>query len=89
MELLIQLENTIISENPLSDDEIDNSTIVVSSAQKIIDYSYKTKYQFLLDSTSENWLKQDIGPLYNAWVMQKSWDKETFAELIPPIEIVK
>jgi len=88
MELLIQLENTIISENPLSDDEIDEKTIVVSSAQKIIDYSYKAKYQFLLDTTSENWLKQDIGPLYNAWVMQKSWNKETF-ELVDNINLTK
>lgn len=77
-ELLIQLENTIISENPLSDDEIDEDSIVVSSAQKIIDYSIHTKYSFILDITNENWLKQDIGPLYNAWVMQKTWDKESF-----------
>lgn len=76
--LLNQLENTIISENPLSDDEIDEDVIVVSSAQKIIDYSYKVKYMFLLDSSSDAWLKQDIGPLYNAWVMQKKWSKESF-----------
>ena len=88
MELLIQLENTIISENPLSDDEMDENSIVVSSAQKIIDYSYKTKYQFLLDVNNENWLKQDIGPLYNAWVMQKSWNKETF-ELDDNINLTK
>ncbi|MBQ7287722.1 MAG: UvrD-helicase domain-containing protein [Candidatus Gastranaerophilales bacterium] len=87
-ELINQLENTIISENPLSDDEIDEESIIVSSAQKIIDYSYKTKYQFWLDVNSENWLKQDIGPLYNAWVMQKSWSKETF-ELEDNIELTK
>ena len=87
-ELLIQLENTIISENPLSDDEMDENSIIISSAQKIIDYSYKSKYQFLLDTTSENWLKQDIGPLYNAWVMQKSWNKETF-ELEDNINLTK
>lgn len=85
-DLIIQLENTIISENPLSDDEIDENSIVVSSAQKIIDYSYKTKYQFLLDVSSENWLRQDIGPLYNAWVMQKTWSKDTF-ELEDNIEL--
>ncbi len=88
IELLIQLENTIISENPLSDDEMDENSIIVSTAQKIIDYSYKTKHQFLLDSTSENWLKQDIGPLYNAWVMQKSWDKDIF-ELEDNIKLTK
>ena len=87
-ELLTQLENTIISENPLSDEEIDENSIVVSSAQKIIDYSYKTKYQFLLDVNNENWLKQDIGPLYNAWVMQKKWSKEKF-ELEDNIKLTK
>ena len=87
-ELINQLENTIISENPLSDEEIDDNSIVVSSAQKIIDYSYKTKYQFLLDVSSENWLKQDIGPLYNAWVLQKKWDKDSF-ELEDNIELTK
>ncbi len=87
-EIITQLENTIISENPLSDDEIDNDSIVVSSAQKIIDYSHKTKYQFLLDCSSSLWIKQDIGPLYNAWVMQKSWSKETF-ELEDNIELTK
>lgn len=87
-ELIVQLENTIISENPLSDDEIDDDSIIVSSAQKIIDYSNQTKYQFLLDVNSENWLKQDIGPLYNAWVMQKSWSKDSF-ELADNIKLTK
>ncbi len=88
LDLIIQLENTIISENPLSDDEIDEDSIIVSSAQKIIDYSYKTKYQFWLDVSSENWLRQDIGPLYNSWVMQKKWNKEIF-ELEDNIELTK
>ena len=87
-DLINQLENTIISENPLSDEEIDDDCILVSTAQKIIDYSYKTKYQLLLDVSSENWLKQDIGPLYNAWVMQKTWDKDSF-ELDDNINLTK
>jgi len=87
-ELLNQLENTIISENPLSDEEINSNQIVISTAQKIIDYSYKTKYQFLLDASSQDWIKQDIGPLYNAWVMQKKWSKDTF-ELEDNINLTK
>ncbi len=87
-DLILQLENTIISENPLSDEQIDDNSIVVSSAQKIIDYSCKTKHQFLLDVNSESWLKQDIGPLYNAWVMQKTWSKDSF-ELSDNIELTK
>ncbi len=77
-ELLLQLEHTIISENPLSGTNIDNNAITVSTAQKLIDNSICTKYTFLLDTTSSNWVKQDIGPLYNAWVFQKSWKKHTF-----------
>ena len=88
LDLINQLENTIISENPLSDDEINPNSIIVSTAQKIIDYSHKTKYQFWLDTKNENWLKQDIGPLYNAWVMQKKWDKESF-DLEDNIELTK
>ncbi len=76
--LLIQLENTIISENPLSGEFTEENTIIVSTAQKLIDNSIRSKYTFLLDTTNSNWIKQDIGPLYNAWVFQKSWKKRTF-----------
>ena len=88
LKLLIQLENTIISENPLSDDEIGSSEILVSTAQKMIDYSYKVKYQFLLDCSHADWIKQDIGPLYNAWVMQKKWSKDIY-ELNDNIELTR
>lgn len=86
--IIIQLQNTIISENPLSDDEIDSDSIIVSTAQKIIDYSIKSKYQFLIDASNENWLRQDIGPLYNAWVISKKWSKESY-ELSDNIELSK
>ncbi len=91
IELLTQLENTIISENPLGDEDIlanEKENIIVSSAQKIIDYSYQTKFHFWLDGSSEAWLKQDIGPLYNAWVMQKTWNKKEFT-LEDNIELTK
>ena len=39
LELIIQLQNSIISENPLMDDSLEDDEIVVSTAQKIIDYS--------------------------------------------------
>ena len=42
----------------------------------------------MLDINNEGWLKQDIGPLYNAWVMQKSWKKESF-ELEDNMELTK
>ena len=78
LELITQLENTIISENPLLDEEIDENVIIVSSAQKIIDYSINTKYQLWLDISSPEWIKSDTGPLYNAWVFQADWSKEEY-----------
>lgn len=77
-DLIIQLENTIISENPLDSEIKEEDAIIVSTAQKLIDNSIKSKHTFLIDTTSSNWVKQDIGPLYNAWVFQKSWNKKSF-----------
>lgn len=76
--ILNQLENSIISENPAFAPEIEEKSIIVATAQKIIDFSLKTKYQFWLDISSSEWTKEDMGTLYNAWVFQKSWNKEEF-----------
>ena len=76
--ILTQTENSIISENPSFSPEIEEKSIVVATAQKIIDFSLKTKYQFWLDISSPLWVKEDFGMLYNSWVFQKSWDKKEF-----------
>ena len=76
--ILTQTENSIISENPSYSPEIEEKSIVVATAQKIIDFSLKTKYQFWLDISSPLWVKEDFGTLYNSWVFQKSWDKKEF-----------
>ncbi len=78
LNLIEQLENTIIAENPLSEEEIPQNSIIVASAQKLIDSEICTKYLFLLDCSNSDWIKQDIGMLYNSWVFQKNWDKEQF-----------
>ena len=78
-ELILQLENTIVSENPLSGASVDEDSVVVSTAQKLIDNAVSSKYTFLLDTTSSNWTKQDIGPLYNAWVFQKAGRKKVLS----------
>lgn len=75
---LQQLENSIISENPSSAPELKDDCIIVSTAQKLIDFAVKTKYQFWLDITSSDWIRDDFGTLYNAWVFQKSWNKNDF-----------
>ena len=77
-DIIVQIENSIISENPYSTLEIANDNIVIATPQKIIDSKIKTKYQFWLDISSQEWIKPDIGPLYNSWVFQKSWDKEDY-----------
>ena len=78
LQLIEQLENTIISENPLSEDEIPENSIIVASAQKLTDSEINVKHLFLLDCSSSEQIKQDIGMLYNSWVFQKNWSKSVF-----------
>ena len=77
-DIIIQIENSIIAENPYSTLEIRPSNLVVATPQKIIDNQIRTKYQFWLDISSDEWVKSDTGPLYNAWVFQKGWDKDSY-----------
>ena len=77
-EFITQIENSVISENPANSFELKKNTIIVSSPQKIIDYSLETKYQFWLDISSNEWQKQDTGTLYNAWVFNRDWNKTKY-----------
>lgn len=77
-EIIVQLENTIIAENPYSVIELEEDEIVVATPQKIIDNKINTKYQFWLDISSSEWQRTDSGPLYNAWVFQKNWHKDEY-----------
>lgn len=77
-EIIGQIENSIISENPYSVLEIKENDLVVATPQKIIDNQIQSKYHFWLDVSSDEWIKNDTGPLYNAWVFQKDWDKDEF-----------
>ena len=77
-EILFNLENTIIAENPLENSSLKKGCVNVSTPQKAIDFKIKNKYMFLIDTTNSSWVKQDIGPLYNSWVFQKNWIKKNF-----------
>lgn len=77
-EIILQIENSIIAENPYSTLEIDGNDLVICTPQKLIDNQIKTKYQFWLDISNNNWIKSDSGPLYNAWVFQKGWTKDEY-----------
>lgn len=78
IDIILQIENSIISENPYSVLEVERNNLIISTPQKIIDNQIKTKYQIWLDISSSEWIKSDTGPLYNAWVFQKDWDKEEY-----------
>ena len=77
-EIILQIENSIIAENPYSILEINSQDLVVGTPQKIIDNQIRTKYQIWLDVSSDEWIKSDTGPLYNAWVFQRGWAKDQF-----------
>ena len=77
-QFIIQIENSVISENPAETISINNNSVIVGTPQKIIDFSLNTKYQFWLDISSCEWLKEDKGTLYNAWVFNRDWEKEEF-----------
>ncbi len=78
VDIINQIENSIIAENPSSTIEILENDLVIATPQKIIDNKISTKYQFWLDVSHSDWVKNDIGPLYNAWVMQADWTKEEY-----------
>lgn len=77
-EIINQIENSIISENPYSALEINDDDLVVATPQKIIDNQIQSQYQFWLDVSSDEWIKNDTGPLYNAWVFQAAWEKDEY-----------
>lgn len=77
-EIITQIENSIIAENPNNTLEILENDLVVATPQKIIDNKIKTKYQFWLDVSHSDWVKTDTGPLYNAWVFQSDWTKDEY-----------
>lgn len=77
-DFIIQIENSIISENPIDSFDIDKEAIILSTPQKIIDYEIKSKYQLWLDISNNEWFKQDTGTIYNAWVMNRDWEKDKY-----------
>lgn len=77
-EIITQIENSIIAENPSTTLEIGENDLVIATPQKIIDNKISSKYQFWLDVSHSDWVKTYTGPLYNAWVFQADWTKDEY-----------
>lgn len=77
-QFLIQIENSVISENPAEIISINNNAILLGTPQKIIDYAIQSKYQLWLDISNSEWLKEDRGTLYNAWGFSRDFAKKEF-----------
>lgn len=77
-EILTQIENSVIAENPYSTVEISENDLIIATPQKITDNRIKTNFQLWLDISSSEWIKNDIGPLYNSWVFQSDWNKDEY-----------
>ncbi|MBQ2870888.1 ATP-dependent helicase [bacterium] len=76
--ILKQINNSIIAENDINSQKLQKNSVVVGTPQKIIDLEVSARYQFWLDTTSDDWVKQDTGTIYNAWVLAKGWQKNEF-----------
>ncbi|MBQ4123299.1 ATP-dependent helicase [bacterium] len=77
-EFIVQIENSVISENPINSFNLKNNEIIISSPQKMIDFSINVKYQLWVDISNSDWVKNDTGTLYNAWVLNRDWTKKEY-----------
>ncbi len=77
--IIVQLENTIISENPSDSPIVEPDALCIATAQKLIDLNIKSKYQLWIDISGEAWTREDTGTIYNSWVFQPSWNKDSFS----------
>lgn len=81
-EWILQIKNTVVSDNMSSSPDISGDSLIIATPQMIIDYEIQTDYQIWLDVSSRYWVKEDTGPLYNAWVMQKNWGETEYTPAI-------
>lgn len=70
---VIQIKSTVVSDNPAIEEEIKENVIKIATPQKVIDLELRSKYQIWLDVSSNSWIKDDTGPLYNSWVLRKNY----------------
>lgn len=71
-EWITQIKNTVVSDNPAVAEEVIDNAIKVATPQKVIDLELHSQYQIWLDISSNSWIKDDTGPLYNSWMLRKN-----------------
>ena len=76
---IIQMKNTVVSDTPPSVMELIDNAVKIATPQMVIDNELISKIQIWLDVSSQQWTKNDIGPLYNSWVFQKSWEGNEYS----------
>lgn len=77
-EWLMQIKNTVVSDNSPSAPDIKTDSVIIATPQKVVDLELESKYQIWLDISSSVWTKNDTGPLYNSWVFQKNWNNKEY-----------
>lgn len=80
-EWVLQIKGSVVADNPIMQNEILDDAIVVSTPQKLIDSEFSSKYQIWFDAKNPNWMKDDIGLLYNSWVFQKDFQDTEYSVL--------
>ena len=79
---LILMKDTVVSDNPSSAPEIKENCVKIATPQKVIDLEIESKIQIWMDVSSRQWMKDDTGPLYNAWVFNKNWQQPKYTPQI-------
>lgn len=75
-DIIILLKDTVVSDNPPKAEEIKGNCLKIATPQKVIDTEIESKIQIWFDVSSRDWMKDDTGNLYNAWVFHKNWNSE-------------
>jgi len=75
---IIQVKDTIVSDNPSYSIELKENHIKLATPQKVIDMELSSKIQIWMDVSSDSWKKEDTGTLYNAWVFNKNWNRPEY-----------
>ncbi|MEI7474197.1 MAG: ATP-dependent helicase [bacterium] len=71
-EWIIQIKSTVVSDNPAVAEEINENAIKIATPQKVVDLELHSNYQIWIDTSSNSWIKDDTGPLYNSWMLRKN-----------------